>query len=207
MVVLLIAMKLLAWQPHRPVQRHRQSPVPAPEHDQTQHQFASHIPPAREAVGRVWKADTDPNGPVRGHHFKNDIENAIGDRVAQKVPGLDDADGENGEHEEPDIVRDLALDLLADETKAAFRIAFSRRRAHAVPGELVLNRAGNPGSFRLATPLSTRSGVVRAVLLETVPVTLAILWVCDWIWFIGVDTEAPLLVDIRVSHGDYHRIY
>ena len=92
--------------------------MPASQHDPHQHQLAAGMPAAREAIGGGWRAGADADAAIAADDLEGDVEDGEGDGVGVEVGALDAGDDEDGEDQEPEVVRELARDLLPDELRA-----------------------------------------------------------------------------------------
>jgi len=76
------------------------------------------MPAAREAIGGGWRAGADADAAIAADDLEGDVEDGEGDGVGVEVGALDAGDDEDGEDQEPEVVRELARDLLPDELRA-----------------------------------------------------------------------------------------
>ena len=114
-ILLLNLPQLLPRQPHRAIQRNRQSPMSPPQHDQDHNDLAARVHPPAETVRLVRQPDADANGRVAADNLEKDREDAVCARVFDGVVRFDKGDEEEGEGDPPYVVGELAADLLADE--------------------------------------------------------------------------------------------
>lgn len=123
MILLFITMQVLPRQSHSMVQRDRQPAMPPAQHDKTQHKLAASVPRPREAV----RVRRDPHGDadraVGRHDLEDDVKHGIRHRDFQEVRRLYRGDHQDRQHQPPDVMRQLPVDLLADEADAAVRVA------------------------------------------------------------------------------------
>lgn len=94
--------------------------MPASYHDRTQDQLRQRMPGAAKRIRRPWYTGTDAHGPIRGHGLEYDVKGREGNGVAFELAGFDDGDEEDGEGEPPDVVRELAAELLTHKVAAVF---------------------------------------------------------------------------------------
>ena len=92
--------------------------MPAANHDRAQNQLAEHMPAATEAVREIWGADAEADAAVGGDDLEDDIEDGIVDGVALELARLRDHDEQDGQHDPPQVVRQLAAELLPHEVEA-----------------------------------------------------------------------------------------
>ena len=76
------------------------------------------MPPPTETIRLARQPRRNPHAAVSRHDFESDVEHAIRDGIAVEIRHLDAGDEEDGEDEPPEIVRELAAHLLADELRA-----------------------------------------------------------------------------------------
>lgn len=109
--------------------------MPSTDHDRTQDQFTENVPPAGEAVVLARQADADADAAVGGDDLEDDVEDGVIDGVGLELGGLGDGDEEHGEHDPPEVVGELAAELLADEVAAGFAVQGLRGPGEASLGE------------------------------------------------------------------------
>lgn len=78
------------------------------------------MPPARKAIRYIRQPHGEAYGPIGGNDLEDDVEDGVVDGVAFERGGLGDGDEEDGEDDPPEVVRQLAAELLADEVAAGF---------------------------------------------------------------------------------------
>ena len=78
------------------------------------------MPPAAKGVCNIGQADGDANAAVAGDDFEEDVEDGVVDGVAFELGGFGYGDEEDGEDDPPEVVGELAAELLADEVAAGF---------------------------------------------------------------------------------------
>lgn len=169
--------------------------MPAPQHDRAKNQFTEGMPTPAEAVRHIREADADADAAVGGDDFEEDVEDGVIDWVALELGGFGDGDEEHGEDDPPDVVGELAAELLADEVGAGF-----------VPagGESVVVAAG-VGVGRQDAP-DVAEGV--AALKAFCSIALDVSY---WSFYlrrrvIGVNSQGPFFVNIGVTDGDHDGI-
>lgn len=171
---------MLPRQKHRPINSDGQPPMPAANHDRAEDQLAEDVPAATEAIRHIGQTDTDAHASVRGDDLEDDIEDGIIHRVALELAGLGDGDEQHGEHDPPQVVRQLAAELLPDEVAA-------RLFGRGLPGE-----APAQASHELTTR-GCVAGVVAVVVARP--------------GLVGVDAQTAFFVDVGVSHRDHYGVH
>ena len=73
------------------------------------------MPRPTETIRVPRHTDADADGAVRRHDFKQNIENRKNDGVAVELSRFDYTNKEDGEGDPPDIMPELAAELLPDE--------------------------------------------------------------------------------------------
>lgn len=168
---------MLPRQKHGPINRDGQPPMPAANHNRAEDQLAEDVPAATEAVRHVGQADADADAAVCGDDLEDDVEDGVVDGVAFELAGFGDGNEEDGEHNPPQVVRQLASKLLPDEIAA-------RLLGHRVPGE---------APAQAAHELAAR-GLVAGVVFAGPAL-------------VGIDSETAFFVDVGVSHRDDYRVH
>lgn len=85
------------------------------KHHHTQDELTRRVPGAGEAVRVPGHARADADGAVRGDHLEDDVEGREDDRVAGELALFDRLDHEDRDADEPEVVAELAAQLLSDE--------------------------------------------------------------------------------------------
>ena len=78
------------------------------------------MPAPAKGVGHVWQADGDTDAAVAGDDFEEDVEDRVVDWIAVELGGFCYGDEEDGEDDPPEVVGQLAAELLADKVAARF---------------------------------------------------------------------------------------
>ena len=94
--------------------------MPPPKHNRTKDQLTEFMPTPAKGIGNVRQADGDAYAAVAGDYFEEDIEDGVIDWVAFELGGFCYGDEKNGEDDPPEVVGELAAELLADEIAAGF---------------------------------------------------------------------------------------
>ena len=149
--------------------------MPASDHNRTEDQFAEHMPAAGETVVDAGQADADADAAVGGNDFEDDVEDRIVDGIGLELARLGDGDEEDREDDPPEIVGELAAELLADEVAAGLG---GDACGLVSVGCKAPFQVSEVGVFRMGS-----GGGVEG-------------------WVVGVDAEGALLVDVGVAHGD-----
>ncbi len=116
---------MLPRQKHSPVNRDRQASVPPADHNRAQDQLAQHVPAAAEAVCCVRQPDADADATVGRDDLEDDVENGIRDRIALELARFSNHDKEHCEHNPPQIMSQLAPELLTEEVAPRFGVVSS----------------------------------------------------------------------------------
>jgi hypothetical protein len=156
--------------------------MPPPQHNRNQDQLRANVHPTRETIRLVRQARANPHTAIRRRDFEDNIKHSIRDRVAVEIRHLDTGDEQHGEHQPPQIMRELPTDLLPDELRArALGASGCAWKWIAESGGDAFAQRGHDG------------GEARGS-LDVVGVGYGVL---------SVDTERTLFVDVGVAHG-YH---
>ena len=94
--------------------------MPAPDHNRTEDQLTEFMPTSTKGICSVWQADGNAYAAVAGDDFEEDIEDGVVDWVALELGGFCYGDEEDSEDDPPQVVSELAAELLADEVAARF---------------------------------------------------------------------------------------
>ncbi len=94
--------------------------MPAPNHNRTKDQLTEFMPTSAKGIRNVRQADGDAHAAVAGNDFEEDIEDGVVDWVAFELGGFCYGDEEDGQDDPPEVVGELAAELLADEVAAGF---------------------------------------------------------------------------------------
>ena len=78
------------------------------------------MPPAGKTIRLGRQSDAQPHSAVGGNDFEDDVEDGISDGVAFEGGGFRDGDEEDGEDDPPEVVGQLAAELLPDEVASGF---------------------------------------------------------------------------------------
>lgn len=152
-----------------------------PDHDGTEDQFAEDMPGAREGIRGPGHTSGDADAAVGGDGLEDDVEGAEDDGVAFELAGLGDGDEEDREGDPPEVVGELATELLADEVAAALF------------GAVGLAGRGGEGAFQGAEDGGGFGGGGFALGVEGT---------VGWGGVFRVDAEGAFFVDVRVADGE-----
>lgn len=134
------------------------------------------MPPAGETVILPGKADADADAAVGGDDLEDDVEDGVIEGVGLELAGFGDGDEEHGEDDPPEVVGELAAELLADEVAAGFAVEGLLASGKASVGEAAFEACEEGFLWRGGGGID--GGVV------------------------GVDAEGAFLVDVGVAHRD-----
>jgi len=93
--------------------------MPTPKHNRAKNQLTRLMPAATKAIRLIRQAGRNTDAAIPAHDLERDVEDGVGDGIAVEVRDLDAGDEEDGEDEPPEIVRQLAADLLSYELSAS----------------------------------------------------------------------------------------
>lgn len=124
--------------------------MPTPQHHETQHKLAPRPPPARKAHRIVRQPYRYPHTPVRRDDLKDDVEDRIMHRVREEMRRLDGHDDEHRQREPPQIMRQLAADLLAHEARTGLAAVVRRCGAYAREAEVPPQEIGDDAAAAAA---------------------------------------------------------
>lgn len=180
----------------------------ASQHDEAQHELAARVPAAGEGVAVVRDADGEADVAVGRDNLHEDVEDGVVDGLLEVVVRLDDHDDEEREDEPPQVVGELAPDLLADEGDAAVVVCVLWRAAGADAVErhccfeALVEVLPHCCRGARCDPSETGSAVDVGRGEEEVAALANLGVQCRRVVF--VDAERSLLVDVGVAHGDGH---
>lgn len=132
-VLLFRVAQMFSRQQNSAINGYRQASVPPSNHHRAEDQLTRRVPRTAEAVGLIWHADTDAHGAVGTDDLEDVVEYAKIDRVALIGARLDHVDEEHGKDNPPQIVRELAAELLPDEIASALAGALLRCHSSLYP--------------------------------------------------------------------------
>ncbi|EWZ78220.1 hypothetical protein FOWG_17486 [Fusarium oxysporum f. sp. lycopersici MN25] len=104
--------------------------MPAAQHNKAQDKLTASVPGSGEAIRVPRDPYRDPDRAVSRHDLEDNIEHGKRHRVCHKIRGLNRGDHQDCQHQPPDVVSQLPVDLLADEADAA--VSFAAAAAWAV---------------------------------------------------------------------------
>lgn len=87
----------------------------SPQHNGAQNQLTGGVPAARERIRLIGQTGADANAAVCRYDFEDDVENGVNHGVAFEIGNLDAGYEEYGNGEPPQIVCELAPDLVTYE--------------------------------------------------------------------------------------------
>lgn len=97
--------------------------MPAAQHDKAQDKLAASVPGSGEAIRVPRDPYIDTDRAVSRHDLEDNVEHGKCHRVCHDIRGLDRGDHQDCQHQPPDVVSQLPVDLLADEADAAVSFA------------------------------------------------------------------------------------
>ena len=101
--------------------------MPAPDHDRTEYQFTTRVPSPAKTVSVVGHANTDTHASVRGYDLEDVVENTEVNGITLERASFNDIDEQDGQHDPPEIVSELATELLPYEVASRIRGRLLRR--------------------------------------------------------------------------------
>ena len=153
------------------------------------------MPPATKTIRDIGQTDRNANAAVCGDDFEEDVEDGVGGGVGFELGGFGYGDEEDGEDDPPEVVGELAAELLADEVAAGFS---GSDCCSAGVGAVVCH-----GAFQAVEEVLVVVAVVGGGGGGVGVVIGGVLFLGFGLGVVGVDAEAAFFIDVGVAHGYY----
>lgn len=130
--ILLLPLRIIPpGQLHRVIQCDRQPPMPPTNHDHDHNHLAARIPPPTKAIRLIRKPNRQPNIRIPRHNLEQKAKHTIRLGVSHRVARLNQRDQKQRQPNRPDIMRQLAAQMLRDEVHMALLGHHHRSRSRA----------------------------------------------------------------------------
>lgn len=157
------------------------------------------MPTPAETMRHVWKPNGNTHAAVCTDDFEEDVEDGVVDGIGFELGGFGDGDEEDGKDDPPDVMGELAAQLLADEVGAGFLGGgVEVRRVVVVGGAVGVGREDSSDCAECVIAVNASSGAA----FSTVGNCVRKRSFCFRPGVVGIYTKRPFFVYVGVTHSD-----